>query len=117
MNNNRPAYTTDVSDTEWLLIEPHIPGQKRRGRKIEYSRREILNGIFYLVRNGCGWLNRYRRLAKNYERLPESREAMVQIALIGLMLRRLAAQRQSQVWQELRRKERVSAGDGYALVA
>ncbi len=49
MNNNirtRAAYTTDVSDTEWQIIEPHIPGQKPRGRKIEYSRREILNAIF-----------------------------------------------------------------------
>src|SRR6266581_4832314 len=25
------------------------------GRKIEYSRREILNAIFYLNRNGCTW--------------------------------------------------------------
>ena len=51
----RLTYTTDLSDTEWQLIEPLIPGQKDRGRKIEYDRREVLNGIFYLVRNGCHW--------------------------------------------------------------
>lgn len=55
MHNNRTAYTTDLSDIEWQLIASLIPGQKRHGRKIEYSRREILNGIFYLIRNGCGW--------------------------------------------------------------
>ena len=297
INNKRPAYTTDVSDIEWQIAEPLIPDQKRRGPKIQYDRREVLNGIFYLIRNGCGWrdlphdlplyrtvshyyqewrragiwqaindafrtelrvaegrdpqpsagsldsqshplvgtrtteiasprgydagkkvtgikrhilvdtmglllivvvhiasiqdrdgaklvlekvstrfprlkriwadggysgklidwhpggtrntcqavleivkrnadlkgfkvlphcwvvertfgwLNRYRRLAKNYERLPESSEAMVQIAMMGLMLRRLAAQRESQKRRELRRKERSAAQDGYALVA
>jgi putative transposase len=288
MNNNRASYTTDLSDSEWEIIEPLIPGQKRRGAKIQYDRREVLNGIFYLVRNGCGWrdlphdlppyrtvshyyhlwrreglwqtindtlrtelrvaegrnpqpsaasidsqsvkaseiasprgydagkkikgikrhilvdtmglllivvvhiasiqdrdgaklvlkkvpsrfprlkliwadggyrgkliewvkntcqcvleivkrnddikgfkvlphrwvvertfgwLSRYRRLSKNYERLPESSEAMVEIAMIRLMLRRLAAQRESKNRTELRRKERVAARDGYALMA
>jgi putative transposase len=44
----------------------------------------------WVVERTFGWLNRYRRLAKNYERKTESSEAMVQIAMIRLMLRRLA---------------------------
>jgi putative transposase len=51
----RKAYTTDLSDQEWQIIEPLLPGPKHLGRKIEYSRREILNAIFYLNRNGCTW--------------------------------------------------------------
>ncbi len=51
----RKAYTTDLSDLEWQLIEPLLPGPKHLGRKIEYSRREILNAIFYLNRSGCTW--------------------------------------------------------------
>lgn len=51
----RKAYTTDLSELEWQLIEPLIPGPKRLGRKIAYSRREIVNAIFYLNRNGCAW--------------------------------------------------------------
>jgi putative transposase len=51
----RKAYTTDLTDREWEMIEPLLPGPKHLGRKIEYSRREILNAIFYLNRNGCAW--------------------------------------------------------------
>jgi putative transposase len=40
----------------------------------------------WVVERTFGWLNRYRRLARNYERKPYSSEAMVQIALIRLML-------------------------------
>jgi putative transposase len=51
----RKAYTTDMSDLEWQLLEPLLPGPKLLGRNIEYPRREILNAIFYLNRNGCTW--------------------------------------------------------------
>jgi|SRR3974390_385385 len=37
-----------------------------------------------------GWLGRYRRLSKDYERRNDSSEAMVKIASIHLMLQRLA---------------------------
>jgi putative transposase len=51
----RKVYTTDLTDMEWQILEAFLPGPKRLGRKIEYSRREILNAIFYLNRNGCTW--------------------------------------------------------------
>jgi putative transposase len=51
----RKTYTTDLTDQEWQIIEPLIPGPKHLGRKIEYSRREILDAIFYLNCNGCAW--------------------------------------------------------------
>jgi transposase len=43
----------------------------------------------WIVERTFGWLNRYRRLAKDYERTIESSEAFVKIAMIRLMLRRL----------------------------
>src|SRR5258708_28096944 len=52
---NRKTYTTDLSDWEWQIIEPLLPGPKQLGRTIEYSRREIPGAIFYLNRNGCAW--------------------------------------------------------------
>lgn len=53
----RKVYATGLSDREWQIIEPLLPGPKRLGRKITYSRREILNALFYLNRNGCTWRN------------------------------------------------------------
>ena len=44
----------------------------------------------WIVERTFGWLNRSRRLAKSYERTPESDHAFVQIALIHLMVKRLA---------------------------
>ena len=43
----------------------------------------------WVVERTLGWLERYRRLSKDYEVLPESSEAMVYIAMIHLMVRRL----------------------------
>jgi len=40
-----------------------------------------------------GWLNRYRRLSKDYEVLPATSEAMIKVATINLMTQRLARHR------------------------
>jgi len=45
----------------------------------------------WVVERSFGWLNKHRRLSKDYERLPETSEAMIRIAFIRLMLARLAA--------------------------
>ena len=43
----------------------------------------------WIVERTFGWLNRYRRLSKDYEELPQTSEVMVLIAMSHLMLRRL----------------------------
>lgn len=43
----------------------------------------------WIVERTFGWLNRSRRLSKDYERTTESAQAFVQIAMINLMVRRL----------------------------
>ena len=43
----------------------------------------------WVVERTFGWLGRCRRLSKDYEALPQTSEAGVQIAMIHLMLRRL----------------------------
>jgi len=44
----------------------------------------------WVVERTFGWLGRWRRLSKDYEKLPEVSEAMVTLAMIRLMLQRLA---------------------------
>jgi len=44
----------------------------------------------WVVERTFGWIGRYRRLSKDYERRNDSSEAMVQIASVHLMLQRLA---------------------------
>jgi transposase len=51
----RKPYPTDLTDHEWALIEPYVPKAKSRGRRPTYPTREILNGIFYVLRSGCAW--------------------------------------------------------------
>jgi putative transposase len=43
----------------------------------------------WVVERTFGWLGRYRRLSKDYEKYPETSEAMIQIAMIHIMVRRL----------------------------
>jgi putative transposase len=45
----------------------------------------------WVVERTFGWLGRHRRLSKDYEYLPATSETMVRLAMIRLMLRRLAA--------------------------
>ena len=42
----------------------------------------------WVVERTFSWLGRYRRLSKDYEKLPEMSEAMIQMAMIHIMVRR-----------------------------
>jgi putative transposase len=52
----------------------------------------------WVVERTFAWLGLCRRLSKDYEALPESSEAWVRLAMIGLMLRRLTDE--SVKWQD-----------------
>ncbi len=53
----REPYSTDLTDAQWQLLEPLVPAPKPGGRRPKYPRREIVNAILYLTRNGCAWRN------------------------------------------------------------
>jgi putative transposase len=43
-----------------------------------------------MVERTLAWLGRYRRLSKEYEYVTQTSETMVRVAMIHLMVRRLA---------------------------
>ena len=55
MDTTRQRYPTDLTDAQWQRIEPLVPPPKPGGRAVSVSRREILDAIVYVVRNGCTW--------------------------------------------------------------
>jgi putative transposase len=55
MSAHRLAYTTDLTDEEWQILEPLLPPEKAGGRPRKYPMREVLNGIQYVLRGGGSW--------------------------------------------------------------
>lgn len=51
----RKPYPSDLTDSQWRLIAPLIPGVKPGGRPRKYDMREVANGLLYLAREGCSW--------------------------------------------------------------
>ncbi len=59
-NQTREVYPTDLNDNEWRVISPYVikvstAGCPKGGRPRLHCWREILNAIFYVVKNGCQW--------------------------------------------------------------
>ncbi len=55
------GYSSDVTDKEWEIIEPLLP-TKKKTRPPMWTKRQILNGIFYQLKNGCNWADLSRDL-------------------------------------------------------
>ncbi len=53
----RKAYSTDLTDEQWAVVRPLIPGTRNAhgGRPRTVCLREVLNTILYLNRTGCQW--------------------------------------------------------------
>jgi putative transposase len=52
---HRKPYPSDLSDAEWEVMQKLLPQPKGFGHPVEVDFREILNGIFYVLRSGCQW--------------------------------------------------------------
>jgi transposase len=47
-------YSSSLTDKEWEIIEPLLPFKKRT-KPPTWSKREILDGVLYQLKNGCNW--------------------------------------------------------------
>jgi putative transposase len=59
------------------------------------KRSEAVKGVVVLPKRGivertCGWCHKDRRLRKDYEDLTATSEALIYVAMIHLMVRRIA---------------------------
>ena len=79
----------------WDWLATHLP---RRGVRLEVVERDADTKGFvvlrrrWVVERTFGWLNKCRRLSKDYERHTQNSETMIRLASIHLMTRRLASQ-------------------------
>jgi putative transposase len=53
----RKAYSSDLTDEQWSILEPLIPAASTRygGRPRKLDMREVVNTILYVTRTGCQW--------------------------------------------------------------
>jgi Transposase DDE domain len=83
-NRDHLRYPGDLTDDEWAYIEP-LEIVKRSDRAkgfVPLPRR-------WIVERTIAWLNRCRRLAKDWENLNRNALAFLKLASIRLMLRKL----------------------------
>lgn len=51
----KTRYPSDLTDQEWKELKRRLPKERIFGRPRKVRIRRIWNGIFYLLRTGCGW--------------------------------------------------------------
>ncbi|PZD72600.1 hypothetical protein C1752_03436 [Acaryochloris thomasi RCC1774] len=69
----------------WLMIQAKVEVIQRMGPEFELLPKR------WVVERTFEWLNWYRRLSKDYERLPDMSEAAIYAVMTRIMLKRLAA--------------------------
>ena len=76
---------------EWVKgLRPERPIRLEITKRADAIKGFVVIPKRWIVERTFGWLNRYRRLSKDYELLPATSEAVIQVAMIHLMIRRLA---------------------------
>jgi putative transposase len=51
----RTSYPSDLTDEQWMLIEPLIPKPLPGGRPRSVEMRQVVNAILYINRSGNAW--------------------------------------------------------------
>jgi putative transposase len=83
------AYAGDLVAWVWVL-RPWRKVRLEIVKRPEGAKGFLLLPKRWIVERTFAWLGRYRRLSKDYEYLTQTSEAMIHVAMIHLMVRRLA---------------------------
>lgn len=51
----RRPYPSDLTDAQWLRLEALVPPPKPGGRPTAHPRRELIDAMLYVLRNGVIW--------------------------------------------------------------
>ena len=51
----RRRYPSDLTDREWAVLGPLVPAPRPGGRPAKHGRREVVDAVLYVLRNGCSW--------------------------------------------------------------
>ena len=54
-SSGRGSAACPYRNQAFVTKAPYVPAAKPGGRPEKYPKREILNGIFYILRGGCAW--------------------------------------------------------------
>ena len=52
------TYSSSLTDSEWEILEPLLPEvlpPKKKTRPLDWSYRDLIDGILYRLKNGCNW--------------------------------------------------------------
>ncbi|MFC4456109.1 IS5 family transposase [Deinococcus sonorensis] len=49
------AYASSLTDQEWALLEPLLPGPSSTGRKRVHAQRVLIDAMLYVLKTGCAW--------------------------------------------------------------
>jgi transposase len=107
----RTSYPTDISDDEWAFVVPYLILLPEDAGQRTSSLREVFNGLRWIVRAGApwrmmpndlspwwvvyqrsfAWTTRFRRLARDYERLATTLAGLHLVVFACLMLHQWTA--------------------------
>ena len=54
-DRSKLRYPSDLTEEEWAMIAPLIPGAKRGGNKRTVDVQSVLNRVMYILGTGCQW--------------------------------------------------------------
>lgn len=54
-NRETGRYPSDLTEAEWAVVQPFLPGPYRLGRPRRVDLRQVWNAIQYIAASGCAW--------------------------------------------------------------